>query len=232
MPAPRKILAIGAHVGDMELTAGGLLATNALNGGTNLLLALTAGERGNPPHLTHDEYRKQKVKEAETFAEMVNGKAIVFEYKDGELPNNEEVRLKIAQVIRDFAPDVIVTHWKSTMHKDHNNTHLMVPDAQFYAGIDVGDKLKGKRHYAPIYFCENWEDADEFVPYVYVDITPGFELWQKAMQTHWFIMNSKSFPYYDYYSALARVRGCLNRTQYAEGFAVYDRQKTVKREML
>lgn len=118
------------------------------------------------------------------------------------------------------------------MHKDHNNTHLMVPDAQFYAGIDVGDKLKGKRHYAPIYFCENWEDADEFVPYVYVDITPGFELWQKAMQTHWFIMNSKSFPYYDYYSALARVRGCLNRTQYAEGFAVYDRQKTVKREML
>lgn len=65
------------------------------------------------------------------------------------------------------------------MHKDHNNTHLMVPDAQFYAGIDVGDKLKGKRHYAPIYFCENWEDADEFVPYVYVDITPGFELWKK-----------------------------------------------------
>lgn len=78
MPAPRKILAIGAHVGDMELTAGGLLATNSLNGGTNLLLALTAGERGNPPHLTQDEYRKQKVKEAETFAEMVNGKAIVF----------------------------------------------------------------------------------------------------------------------------------------------------------
>ena len=48
----KTILAIGGHIGDMELTAGGVMATNALNGGKNITLALTAGERGNPKHLT------------------------------------------------------------------------------------------------------------------------------------------------------------------------------------
>lgn len=34
----KTILAIGGHIGDMELTAGGVMATNALNGGKILLL--------------------------------------------------------------------------------------------------------------------------------------------------------------------------------------------------
>lgn len=82
----KTILAIGGHIGDMELTAGGIMATNAVRGGKNITLALTAGERGNPPHMTPAEYRVQKIKEAETFAKMVNGEAIVLKYADGELP--------------------------------------------------------------------------------------------------------------------------------------------------
>lgn len=224
----KKILAIGAHIGDMELTAGGVLATNALKKGKNLILALTAGERGNPPTINQANYRIQKVKEAQEFALMVNGKALVFDYPDGELPNNHEVRIKIAQVIRDFKPDVVLTHWQSTMHKDHHNTHLMVLDAAYYAGTDIGEQLKGERHYAPVYFCENWEDDDGFKPYIYVDITLGYELWTQAIAKHWFIMNSPWFSYYDYYTSLARVRGCLNKTKYAECFTVFERQKRIK----
>ena len=89
---PKVILAIGGHIGDAELTAGGVMATNAIYGGKNYTLALTAGERGNPPHLTVAEYREQKIKEANAFAEKLNGKAYVLKYQDGELPNNEEVR--------------------------------------------------------------------------------------------------------------------------------------------
>lgn len=228
----KKILAIGAHIGDMELTAGGVMASNALNGGKNLLLALTAGERGNPPSMSQATYRLQKIEEAKEFASMVNGEAIVFDYLDGELPNNEEVRLQIAQVIRDFKPDVIITHWQSTMHKDHNNTHLMVPDAAYYAGTDIGPKLLGPRHYAPVYFAENWEDVDNFEPYLFVDITAGYDLWTKAIAKHWFIMNSPWFSYFDYYTSLARVRGCLNKTTYAECFTVFERQKRVKKDMI
>ena len=114
------------------------------------------------------------------------------------------------------------------MHKDHNNTHLIVPDAQFLASVVETDKIKGKRHYAPVYFAENWEDDLDYKPYIYEDITPGFDLWCEGLKKHWFVMNSKDFKYFDYYTSLARVRGCLNKTMYAETFAVYER-KIVKK---
>ena len=44
----KTILAIGGHIGDACLTAGGVMAANAVDGGKNYTLALTAGERGNP----------------------------------------------------------------------------------------------------------------------------------------------------------------------------------------
>lgn len=226
----KTILAIGGHIGDAELTAGGVMAANAVEGGKNYTLALTAGERGNPPHLTVAEYRVQKIAEAKAFAEMVNGEAFVLDYMDGELPNNEEVRYQVASIIRKVKPDVILTHWHSTMHKDHNNTHLIVPDAQFLASVVESEKIEGKRHYAPVYFSENWEDDLDFRPAFYVDITKGYELWCEALKTQWFVMNSKDFKYYDYYTSLARCRGCLNKTMYAEAFAMYDRNRILRKE--
>lgn len=226
----KTILAIGGHIGDAELTAGGVMAANAVDGGKNYTLALTAGERGNPPHLTVAEYRVQKIAEAKAFAEMVNGEAFVLEYMDGELPNNEEVRYQVASIIRKVKPDVILTHWKSTMHKDHNNTHLIVPDAQFLASVVESEKIEGKRHYAPVYFSENWEDDLDFSPAFYVDITKGYDLWCEALKTQWFVMNSKDFKYYDYYTSLARCRGCLNKTMYAEAFAMHDRKRIMRKD--
>ena len=208
----KTILAIGGHIGDMELTAGGLMATNAVNGGKNITLALTAGERGNPLHLTITEYRKQKIAEANQFMKMMNGEALILKYADGELPDNEEVRHEVAEIIVKYKPDIIVTHWHSSMHKDHNRTHYIVQDAQFIAGV-IGNK-EGIRHYAPVYFCENWEDDQDFDPHIYVDI------------------NSKDFAYYDYYTSLARCRGALSKKQYAECFNVLTHDKKEVRDEL
>lgn len=226
----KTILAIGGHIGDAELTAGGVMAANAVGGGKNYTLALTAGERGNPPHLSVSEYRKQKINEAKAFAKMVNGESFVLEYADGELPNNEEVRYQVANIIRKVKPDVILTHWHSTMHKDHNNTHLIVPDAQFLASVVECDKIEGARHYAPVYFCENWEDDMDFKPSFYVDFTKGYDLWCEALKTQWFVMNSKDFKYYDYYTSLARCRGALNRTMYAEAFAMHEYKRILRKD--
>ena len=226
----KTILAIGGHIGDAELTAGGVMAANAVDGGKNYTLALTAGERGNPPHLSVQEYRKQKVAEAKAFAKMVNGESFVLEYADGELPNNEEVRYQVANIIRKVKPDVILTHWHSSMHKDHNNTHLIVPDAQFLASVVECDKIEGARHYAPVYFCENWEDDMDFRPSFYVDFTKGYDLWCEALKTQWFVMNSKDFKYYDYYTSLARCRGALNKTMYAEAFAMHEYKRILRKD--
>ena len=224
----KTFMAIGGHVGDMELTAGCVLAHQAVHQNKIITVALTAGERGNPKNMSQEDYRVQKVKEAQEFAEMLNGEAIVLDYRDGELPDNEEVRWQVAALIRKYRPDVIFTHWEKSMHKDHITTNKIVVDASFWAGIDVGDKLAVTPCWAPVYFCENWEDREDFDPYIIVDCSDGYDLWCKAIQKHWFIMNSPSFRYYDYYTHLTYVRGALGKYQHAQCFNVKGYQKFTK----
>ena len=222
------IMAIGGHVGDAELTSGGYLATMALKGYRIVTVALTGGERGNPPYRSVEEYRIQKEKEAVTFAGMLGGEAVVFPYTDGELPDNEEVRLRLCDTIRQYRPAALLTHWKNSMHKDHETTHRIVRDAQFFAGLS-GLQRENSAHFAKgPYYAENWEDSAGFEKYIYLEVSKeGFELWKKAIDTHWFAVHSPSFPYKEYYEHLMRVNGCLARTGYAEAFDVDQEQKKV-----
>ena len=131
----KVIMAIGGHVGDMELTAGGVLATMALKGYKIVTVALTGGERGCPPHLTVPEYRKQKLEEARIFAEMLGGESVVWDYPDCELPVNDETRFKLCDEIRKYKADILLTHWKGSIHKDHISTHKLVFDAQLWPDL-------------------------------------------------------------------------------------------------
>ncbi len=223
------IMAIGGHIGDAELTCGGVLATYALKGYKIVTVGATGGERGNPPHLTMEQYRVQKENEAKAFAEMLGGEAEVLPYCDCELENTKEARYLLCDIIRKHKPEFIMTHWKNSMHRDHRMCNTLVYEAQQLACLDtvVTDY---PRHFAPIYMAENWEDAEGFVPYTYMEVSKeGFELWSKAINTHWFALNSTSFKYKEYYTALMKVRGLEGRFEYAEAFAIQEHQKKDKR---
>ena len=167
----KTILAVGAHIGDMELTCGALLAANAVHGGRSVTLALTAGEKGAPAGADVAEYRKSKVAEAEAFAAELGGEAIVLGYPDGLLPDNDEARFAVCDVIRRVKPDILITHHAHSMHKDHAACHRIVTDAWFYAAIE-GFERDLPRHFARhLYYAENWEDAEGFQPYVYLDVS-------------------------------------------------------------
>lgn len=216
----KTILAIGAHVGDMELTAGGILAANSVRGGKIATLALTAGEKGVPAGKTVLEYRGQKVREAQGFARILGGEAYVLDYEDGLLPDNDEARFQVCDFIRDIQPDIIITHHQNSMHKDHSACHRIVEDARFYAGIAAFDRKSPAWFARELYYAENWEDAVGFHPYVYMDFSDGYALWKEAVATHWFVTGSTSFPYLEYYDCLSRVRGIEARCQRAECFMI------------
>ena len=105
----QTVLAIGAHIGDAELTAGALLATCAVHGGKAVTLALTAGEKGAPIGADIVEYRRSKIAEAEAFARELGGEAYVLDYADGLLPDNDEVRFAVCDIIRKVKPEHITT---------------------------------------------------------------------------------------------------------------------------
>ncbi|PZM66133.1 PIG-L deacetylase family protein [Paenibacillus dendritiformis] len=227
------ILAIGGHVGDMELTAGGVLASHSLKGDRIITLALTAGERGVPAGRDMAEYREQKVNEAKAFAEMLGGEAIVFDTPDGELQDNEENRLKVCDVIRQVRPNIIITHFKNSMHKDHMTTHRIVNDARFFAGLPSFERELPAFFASKLYYAENWEDAVDYKPYVYVDFSQeAYDLWVKAVSLHWFVTGSTSFPYLEYYKHLARVRGIEARKEYAETFMIPEESMRLRQSEL
>lgn len=224
MKKKQTVLVIGAHVGDAELMAGGLLATCAAHGGKAVTLALTAGEKGAPAGADIDAYRKSKIAEADAFAADLGGQAIVLDYADGLVPDDDAIRFAVCDVIRAVKPDIVVTHHEKSMHKDHVACHRIVVDGWFYAAIE-GFQRELPRHFARnLYFAENWEDATDFVPYLYLDVTDGYPLWEKAIDHHWFAVHSTSFPYKEYYSHLKRLRGIQGRKGYCECFMVSPEQ--------
>lgn len=70
-------LAIGGHIGDMDLTAGPLLAEARLRGHDTAILALTPGERGHP-RLSPSRYKEQKLAEGDALAEAIGARFLVF----------------------------------------------------------------------------------------------------------------------------------------------------------
>jgi len=231
----KHIMAIGAHIGDAELTCGKTLATHSLKGDRITTVAVTAGERGAPPDRDHQEFKQYNIECATRFAEALGGKFFCLGYPDGETQDDETLRLAICDLIRREKPDVVLTHWHGTMHKDHRITAHAVEDAVYYAALrgferKDADGTPLTQHWARLYFAENWEDAAGFEPYVYVNVSDGYDLWYEHIQGLWLTNNSPWFKYRDYYDSLSRQRGIRVRKERAECFSVQPHSKYVVME--
>lgn len=208
----RTILAVGAHAGDAELTSGAILAGQAQKGDRVVILHMTLGEGGNP-QMSPDEYAEQKRNEALEAARILGAEPIFAPYLDGQLPDDEEVRRYVADVIRQVQPTHIITHWKSSIHKDHARTHRIVTDAVLLAALP-GVELEHPAHRGVrgVYYAENWEDPEGFSPYIYIDISDVADVWDEAVTQYEFVRGGISaFPYIDYYRALMVKRGAEAR---------------------
>ena len=222
----RTMLAIGAHIGDMDLTAGPTLAKLVLEGASATIVALTPGERGHP-RLPPADYKKQKIAEGTAFAEAIGADFLVLDHSDGFLPDTDDVALELATIIRERQPDTIITHWKHSIHRDHEHTASLAERARFLAGLPMDpaedfsasphaqllEKLVSlPRHGVRTFLhAENWEDMEGFTPTMYVPIPDeAFYRWISAIRHQAFARGETyGFRYIDYYTALMTTRGCL-----------------------
>jgi LmbE family N-acetylglucosaminyl deacetylase len=214
------ILAVDAHICD-EVAYGMALAAHVRQGKKVAMLHLTPGEKGHPT-LSPEEYAKMKHAEAQEAAAVFGAELYTLDYKDGELPVSDAVQFGICDVIRACKPKVLLTHWQGSIHKDHTNCALNIPNAIFYAAIK-GFQRAAPPHWVPrLHFAENWEDKEGFEPELYLEVTEeDIALWETAMLKYALFRGGVSrFPYMDYYRAQARVRGCEIGYQYAVAFAV------------
>jgi LmbE family N-acetylglucosaminyl deacetylase len=217
--SPRTILAIGAHAGDAELTMGPLLTAERARGTRVVILDLTLGERGHPT-LSVEQYSAQKRREAADVAAAIGAELEIGPYHDAEIPNDEAARRWVATVIRRVRPTLVLTHWKQSMHRDHSATSAIVQDAILLAALPGISGVVGQPHRGvSIWYAENWEDAENFSPYVYVGVdSASWSRWRTAVSKFEFARGATGFPYVEYYDALGRVRGIEARKGHAIAF--------------
>ncbi len=165
--SPVDILAIAAHRDDVEQTCGGTLLKMAERGHGTAILDLTRGELGTRG--TADD-RAREASEAARILKATWRNAL--DIPDGRVENTFENRLKVARVIRQARPRVVILPYWQGRHPDHYTASKLGYEACFMAGLKKLD-IEGEPHrpfkiiYASLYF--------DVRPTFVVDISDQFE---------------------------------------------------------
>lgn len=230
---PGKIMAIAAHPGDGMFTMGATLAQQVHRGGAGVLLSLSIGERGAPPNIPVKQYGDLQRAATDKAAHLIGAEALYLTYPDGQIPFNEQSALAVCDIIRAQKPEIVLTHWSGSWHKDHQNCHLIVHDAIFFAGLQTLERSAPAHTAGKLYYADNWEDATNFQPDTYLDIDPVCDRWLQACDFYPMWRGQTGFfRYNDYYSSLAVMRGCLSNYKRAVALMSDSAQRTARLQSL
>lgn len=127
---PLDILAIAAHRDDVEQTCGGTLLKMAQRGQRTGILDLTQGEMGTRGTA------EERAREAGDAARILSAAwRRALDIPDGRVENTWENRLKVASVIRETRPRVVILPYWKGRHPDHYTTSVLGYEACFLAGL-------------------------------------------------------------------------------------------------
>lgn len=225
----RRMLVVGAHSADFVWRAGGAIAVTTAAGGEARVLALSYGERGESGELWKEEgMTVERVKEIRTGeAERAAGHlGATFEGLDlGDYPLvvEKDGLEALAARIREFAPDVLLTHTdRDPFNPDHAEAFFAVEKARaLAAGAGTASAFGGPFQPPELLLFEPHQpELCNFTPTVFLDITAVIEQKRAAMAE----MQAQSHLH-AYYEELAARRGNHarrssgnNEIRYAEAF--------------
>ena len=231
--APLDILAIAAHRDDVEQTCGGTLLKMAQRGYRTGILDLTRGEMGTRGSM------EDRAREAEEAAKVLRVSwREALDIPDGRVENTWENKLKVARVIREQRPGVVILPYWKGRHPDHYTASTLGYEACFVAGLgklDLGPRTSdfgprtsdlGRQAHRPfkiIYATLYYDVRPSFV----VDISDQFEARFQALMAYKTQFSDQEagkglFPaeaeIRARIDAMARFYGLLGGVTYAEPF--------------
>jgi 4-oxalomesaconate hydratase len=180
---------IGAHAADFVWRAGGAVAKAVELGGTAEVIALSYGERGESGELwkqegqTIENVKRIRHREAEAAADHLGATFCCLDFGDYPLQIDGERLMAIADAIRAFAPDVLITHTDTDpFNPDHPVAHAAVDRARgLAAGAGVSSAFPTVKPPQLFLFEPHQPELCNFTPTVHVDITSVWERKVAAM---------------------------------------------------
>jgi 4-oxalomesaconate hydratase len=209
---------IGAHSADFVWRAGGAVAVAVENGGTAEVIALSYGERGESGELwkqegqTVENVKRARHGEAEAAAAALGATFRCLDLGDYPLQIDADALTAIADAIRAFAPDVLITHTdRDPFNPDHPVAHAAVDRARgLAAGAGVQSAFATISPPALFLFEPHQPELCNFTPTTFVDITSVIDRKRAAMA------EMKAQQYLQtYYAQRAEQRG--NHARRASG---------------
>jgi LmbE family N-acetylglucosaminyl deacetylase len=200
-------MVVGAHAADAEIMGGAAILKHVAAGWRAVIVHITLGEKGHRT-LSPEEYAAIKTQEAHAAAALLGAEYVILPYRDGELPVSEEAQWQIADAIRAYRPDVLLTHWKGSLHRDHRNTYVNVIESLFFAGLKAFRRAHPAHTPSAVYFAENWEDMEGFIPDTYLDVSDVFDRYLEAIHAYSLFRGEvASFAYEQWYRGASEMRG-------------------------
>jgi LmbE family N-acetylglucosaminyl deacetylase len=188
LPTPASALAIGAHPDDVEFGCGGTLAKWAADGCIVHHLVCTDGSKGtwdvdaDVVELAARRQLEQREAARRLAGDQV-GEVRFLEYVDGELRSDLDVVDRVARIVRELQPAVVLGHdpWKRyRLHPDHRHAGFLVCDGVVAARDPHFFPEHGLAHHRPQGLLL-WE-ADE--PDHVEDVTTSFGTKLSALEAH------------------------------------------------
>jgi N-acetylglucosamine malate deacetylase 1 len=131
---PVRVLVIGAHPDDADLKAGGCSAKWAAGGHQVKLVSLCDGSAGH--HLNWGPALAERRRaEARAAGRVIGVDYEVLNFLDGELQPTLDARREVIRLIRNFRPDLVLTHRPNDYHPDHCYTGLLVQEAAYMVTV-------------------------------------------------------------------------------------------------
>jgi LmbE family N-acetylglucosaminyl deacetylase len=217
-----RVLAVGAHPDDLEISCGGTLVRYLQRGDEVVMAHAANGDKGSYVH-TAEETARIRDAEARRAAEIAGASYVALGLVDGDIiASDREQRRLIVDLVRQARPDLIITHHPDDYHSDHNDLSKLVFDCSFLATLPNLDT--GVAHLPavpPIYYMETFAGL-AFNPTEFVDIGATIEVKLAMMSAHdsqvaW-IREHHGAEIVDQLRANARFRGQQCGVLYAEGF--------------
>jgi LmbE family N-acetylglucosaminyl deacetylase len=168
---PLRLLIVGAHPDDADYAAGGLAALYRAAGHVVMMVSLTNGDAGH--HLqAGPQLARRRQQEAAAAGAVIGATYEVFDNHDGELLPTLQNRRQVIRLIRNFRPELLLTHRPNDYHPDHRYTSQLVQDAAYM--VTVPAVVPGTPHLAanPViaYLPDDFQKPYSFTPGVALDV--------------------------------------------------------------
>jgi len=181
----KRIMVIGAHPDDCELRTGGTAIKLVKSGHKVKFVSATNGDTGHY-EMGGGQLAKVRMEEMMKSTKTAGVECQVLDIHNNEIEPSVVYRRMFIKCIRQFQPELIITHRPNDYHPDHRYTSTLVQDSIFGLSIPNVCPLEPclKKMPAVMYMHDSFTKPVEFVPDIVIGIDDVMDIKVNMLNCH------------------------------------------------